>query len=63
MRQGNKFCQWVERDENYAAILRLPLELEDAWIGYSSVLWIDNGDGTYTLDPEQKTLEKLRENE
>lgn len=51
MRQGPDYGQWVDRDEKGDARLRLPMELEDDWIGMRTVRWHDNGDGTYTLTP------------
>lgn len=53
MRQGPHYGQWVDRDDKGNALLRLPLELEHEWENFDTVLWTDNGDGTYTLRPER----------
>ena len=51
MRQGPEYSQWVDRDHHECVRLKLPIELEDEWSEFTTVLWIDNGDGTYTLKP------------
>ena len=51
MRQGNRFDQWVHRSPDGEIYLRLPLEIVHDWEDARYVIWVDNGDGTYTLTP------------
>lgn len=51
MRLGPEYHQWVDEDKDGRRFLRLPLELEQEWFDKSTVVWKDNGDGTYTLTP------------
>ena len=54
MRQGPYYNQWVDRDPQGSAMLRLPLELEEEWSKMKAVVWEDNGNGTYTLYPTEE---------
>lgn len=54
MRQGPDYNQWVDRNDKDEISIRLPLELEEEWKNAKSVLWRDNGDGTYTLVPNNE---------
>ena len=53
MRQGPNYNQHVDRGDDGTVRLRLPLELEHEWEDMKSVMWRDNGDGTYTLSPSK----------
>ena len=54
MRQGPYYSQWVDRDAQDMPFLRLPLELVEEWDKFKTVVWEDNGDGTYTLTPSEE---------
>lgn len=54
MRQGPDYGMWIGRHEKDGQpYLIIPLELEDEWNLYRSVLWHENGDGTITLYPSK----------
>lgn len=53
MRQGPNYSQWVDRGPDERVYLRLPLEIEHDWEGFTFVVWTDNGDETYTLTPKK----------
>jgi hypothetical protein len=54
MRQGPDYNQWVDRTKDNSPYLCLPLELVEDWSDMKTVLWLDNGDGTYTLKPSKE---------
>ena len=54
MRQGPEYSQHaLEYPTESKPMIGVPLELVEELSDKDRIVWVDNGDGTYTLKPEK----------
>ena len=54
MRQGNHFCQHIDQDK-WGLYIRVPMEVSYELEEFQAIMWVSNGDGTYTLIPKNNS--------